>query len=208
MSEPVDDVYALAKAQFDLKEFLRAAHTLRVRWALARGAKRAALTATRCFTRRPRPGAKRASCAAMRCTSRVRSAKRKSWWRSPARWCAPRPGAAVPHLFYAVPCSQGRSNDVLNQELPQLEAELAPLFDQASTGAARVCASRSDAAHARCRDCCAPLRRMFTALCLPSGNAKLRLALLLRLLRTSTRATGARGWRCRTCVLMQQPPLV
>ena len=42
MSEPVDDVYALAKAQFDLKEFLRAAHTLRVRWALARGAKRRA----------------------------------------------------------------------------------------------------------------------------------------------------------------------
>ena len=46
-SEPVDDVYALAKAQFDLKEFLRAAHTLRVRWALVRGAMRAALTAPR-----------------------------------------------------------------------------------------------------------------------------------------------------------------
>ena len=30
-SEPVYDVYALAKAQFDLKEYLRAAHTLRVR---------------------------------------------------------------------------------------------------------------------------------------------------------------------------------
>ena len=46
-SEPVDDVYALAKTQFDLKEFLRAAHTLRVRAALAHGAIRAALTATR-----------------------------------------------------------------------------------------------------------------------------------------------------------------
>jgi len=35
-SEAVDDVYALAKAQFDLKEFLRAAHTLRVRFARQR----------------------------------------------------------------------------------------------------------------------------------------------------------------------------
>ena len=31
----MDDVYALAKAQFDLKEYLRAAHTLRVRHSTA-----------------------------------------------------------------------------------------------------------------------------------------------------------------------------
>ena len=42
---PVDDVYALAKAQFDLKEFLRAAHTLRVR--AAPRAQRAARRAKR-----------------------------------------------------------------------------------------------------------------------------------------------------------------
>ena len=45
-------------------------------------------------------------------------------------------GRSVARLIYSVPCSQGRSNDVVNQELPQLEAELAPLFDQACTGAA------------------------------------------------------------------------
>jgi anaphase-promoting complex subunit 8 len=63
-SEPVDDVYALAKAQFDLKEYLRAAHTLRVRAAPARRTERAALSAAR---RHARQGASGSKARFLRC---------------------------------------------------------------------------------------------------------------------------------------------
>jgi len=125
--EPESDTFTLAKAHFDLKEYLRAAHTLQARPSLS---PLGACPPTLTRAAQPETGhdARFLRCYALYLAGEKRKGEEVVEVAGAMACYRLSPHSVAPDRRLP---PQGRSNDVMNQELPQLEAELEPLFEAA-----------------------------------------------------------------------------